>query len=260
MDPVTDTTVDAPYELTGRVALVTGGGAGLGRQFSFALASAGATVAVVARRRERLEAVVGEIEAHGGKAFAVPVDITETDAVTAALDTIESKFGVVDILVNNAGIPDAQYATRMTPELVGQVIDLNMRAPWMLSCEIARRLIEAKASGRIINISSMSAFSYGGHGAALYSTTKAAVNRMTEVLAVEWARFGINVNAIAPGAFSTEMLDGMVERMGNFSKAFPRRRFGRPDQLDSTLLYLASPRSDAVTGTIIKVDDAQGSR
>ncbi|MGY4430788.1 NAD(P)-dependent dehydrogenase (short-subunit alcohol dehydrogenase family) [Bradyrhizobium sp. F1.13.1] len=118
------------------------------------------------------------------------------------------------ILVNNAGIPDAQRATKMPIDLIDRVLDTNVRAPYVLSCEVARRLIVAKRSGRIVNIASSSAYSYGGNGAALYSISKAAVVRMSEALAVEWAKFNINVNAIAPGAFSSEMMDGMLQRVG----------------------------------------------
>ena len=99
-----------------------------------------------------------------------------------------------------------------------------------------------------------------GTGAALYSITNASINRMTEVLAVEWARYGINVNAIAPGAFSSEMMDGMIERIGDFTQSTPRRRLGQPPQLDSTLLYLVAPASECVTGTVVRVDDGQGGR
>ncbi len=106
----------------------------------------------------------------------------------------------------------------------------------------------------------MGAFSYDGMGAALYSITKAAINRMTEALAVEWARYNINVNGIAPGAFSSEMMDGMVSRIGDFSPTLPRKRLGDPAQLDSTLLYLVAPSSEFVTGTVVKVDDGQQSR
>lgn len=130
----------------------------------------------------------------------------------------------------------------------------------MLATEVGRRLVAAGESGRIVNISSMSAFHYAGEGAALYSVTKAAINRMTEVLAVEWARHGINVNAIAPGAFASEMMDGMLERMGDVSAGFPRRRIGNPAQLDGTLLHLVSPGSEAVTGTVVRVDDGQTHR
>jgi NAD(P)-dependent dehydrogenase (short-subunit alcohol dehydrogenase family) len=118
----------------------------------------------------------------------------------------------------------------------------------------------AKLPGRIVNISSASAFDYGGHGAALYSITKAGMVRLTEALAVEWAKFNINVNAIAPGAFSSEMMDGMLARMGDITKGYPRGRLGDAAQLDSTLLYLVSPASDFVTGTCIRVDDCQHHR
>ena len=148
----------------------------------------------------------------------------------------------------------------MPLELIDRVIDINIRAPYVLSCEVARRLIEAKRPGRIVNIASSAAYDYGGNGAALYSISKAAVVRMTETLAVEWARFDINVNAIAPGAFESEMMDGMLQRIGDINQNFPRKRIGNPAQLDSTLLYLVGPASDAVTGTSIRVDDGQGSR
>ena len=169
-------------------------------------------------------------------------------------------LGLVTILVNNAGVPDAQRAHKMPIDLIDRVIDTNLRGPYVLSCEVARRLIAAERPGRIVNISSTTAYHYDGHGAALYSVTKAAIARMSEVLAVEWARNHINVNCIAPGAFHSEMMDGMLERMGDFSGAFPRRRLGEPPQLDSTLLYLCAPASECVTGAVIKVDDGQGPR
>ena len=148
----------------------------------------------------------------------------------------------------------------MSVELVDAVLDTNVRGPYLASTEVAKRLIDAKLPGRMVNISSMGAFNYSGQGAALYSISKAAINRMTEALAVEWVKFGINVNGIAPGAFESEMMDGMLERLGDFSVHFPRKRLGHPAQLDSTLLYLCSPASEFVTGTVVKVDDGQGSR
>ena len=247
-------------DLSGQVALVTGTSSGLGRRFAQVLAASGAKVALAARRVERLEELAAEITGAGGEALPLPLDMTATDTFAAAVDQAESALGPVTILVNNAGIPDAQYATRMSPELTLQVITTNFTGPWMLSCEVARRLIAAKSPGRIINVSSMGAFHYSGEGAALYSTTKAAVVRMTETLAVEWSRFNINVNAIAPGAFSSEMMDGMLSRLGDISRAFPRKRIADPALLDSTLLYLVSPASEAVTGAVMKVDDGQGGR
>lgn len=254
--PLPNTSID----LAGQVALVTGASAGLGRRFSKVLAACGAKVAIAARRLDKLEELAAEIRADGGRAEPFQLDVTDADQLLAVVGKAEAKLGTVTILVNNAGIPDAQRAHKMSVEAIDRVFDVNLRAPWILSCEFARRLMEAKRPGRIVNIASMAAYQYGGNGAALYSTTKMAVVRMTETLAVEWARQNINVNAIAPGAFSSEMMDGMLERMGDITKHFPRPRLGDPAQLDSTLLYLVSPASDFVTGTCIRVDDVQGGR
>ena len=251
---------NASLDLTGQVALVTGASSGLGRRFAKVLAAQGAKVAIAARRLDRLEELAAEIREAGGQAHPLQLDVTDADQLLAVVGCAEAALGTVTILVNNAGIPDAQRAHKMQVEFIDRVIGVNLRAPWILSCEFARRLMEAKQPGRIVNVASMAAFQYGGQGAALYSTTKMAVVRMTETLAVEWARNGINVNAIAPGAFSSEMMDGMLERMGDITKGFPRPRLGDPAQLDSTLLYLVSPASEFVTGTCIRVDDAQGGR
>lgn len=247
-------------DLTGQTALVTGASSGLGLRFAKVLASQGAKVALAARRRDRLEAIAQEIRDAGGEAMAIEMDATDADQMVAAVAKAEEGLGLVTILVNNAGIPDAQRAHKMEIELIDRVLDINVRAPFVLSCEVARRLMAAKTQGRIVNIASSAAYNYSGEGAALYSVSKAAVVRITETLAVEWSRFGINVNAIAPGAFESEMMDGMLERMGDIAQHFPRKRIGNPAQLDSTLLYLVSPASDAVTGTSIRVDDGQGSR
>ena len=247
-------------DLTGQVALVTGTTSGLGKRFAQVLAACGASVAVTGRREDRLRELADEINAQGGLAFPVRLDMTDSDSIVAAVSAAEAALGTITILVNNAGIPDAQRAHKMSNQLIDDVFDTNLRGPYVMSCEIARRLIASGKSGRMVNISSVAAFHYSGGGAALYSITKAGIARMTEALAVEWVRFNINVNCIAPGAFSSEMLDGMLERMGDISEHFPRKRIGQPAQMDSTLLYLVSPSSDCVTGTIIKVDDGQGPR
>lgn len=247
-------------DLTGQVALVTGAATGLGRRFAETLAGAGAAVAVAGRRRELLDDTASAIRTAGGTALPVVLDVRDAAAIQAALDRITAELGLPTILVNNAGIPDAARAHRMPLELVDAVLETNLRGPWLLATSVAARLIAAGLPGRIVNVSSMSAFQYGGEGAALYSVTKAAVNRMTEALAVEWAARRINVNAIAPGAFASEMMEGMIERVGDITAAFPRKRLGDPAQLDSTLLYLVSPASEYVTGTIVKVDDGQGPR
>ena len=255
-----DATPNFSIDLSGKVALVTGASSGLGRRFATVLAAAGASVAATARRIDKLEDLAAEIRAAGGTCVPVQLDVTDAAQIARAVDQAESELGPVDILVNNAGIPDAQYAAKMSTELIDQVLDTNLRGPFIMACEVARRLMARKAPGRIVNISSMGAYNYSGGGAALYSITKAGIVRMTETLAVEWARFNINVNAIAPGAFASEMMDGMLERVGDISRAFPRKRLGDPAQLDSTLLYLVAPASEFVTGTVVKVDDGQGSR
>ncbi len=252
-----------PYvsnDLTGRVALVTGASSGLGRRFALTLAASGAQIAATARRVDRLEELAAEIRANGGECEPIALDVTDADSITQAVAAAREAFGVVDILVNNAGIPDAQRAHKMSLELTDAVLDTNLRGPWLLANEVARGLIAAGQPGRIVNIASVAAFSYAGNGAALYSISKAAVHRLTETLAVEWARYHINVNCIAPGAFSSEMMDGMLERMGDITQHFPRRRLLDPALLDSTLLFLVSPASEAVTGTTIRVDDGQGGR
>jgi NAD(P)-dependent dehydrogenase (short-subunit alcohol dehydrogenase family) len=252
-----------PYvsnDLTGRVALVTGASSGLGYRFARTVAAAGAKVAVTARRVDRLEELAREIERDGGTCVPIALDVTDDESIVQAVAHANEALGLVDMLVNNAGIPDAQRAHKMSLELTDAVLDTNLRGPWLLANEVARGLIAAERPGRIVNISSVGAFTYSGNGAALYSVSKMAIHRMTEVLAVEWARYRINVNGIAPGAFASEMMDGMLSRMGDITQHFPRKRLLDPALLDSTLLFLVSPASEAVTGTTIKVDDGQGSR
>lgn len=251
---------NASTDLSGHVALVTGASSGLGARFARVLAASGAKVAIAARRMDKLEELAAEIRAAGGTALPIQLDVTDAEQLVAAVAAAEAGLGLVTILVNNAGIPDAQRAHKMPLELIDRVLDINVRAPFILSAEVARRLLAAKQPGRIINIASIAAFNYAGNGAALYSVSKAAVARMTEALAVEWAAAGINVNAIAPGAFESEMMDGMLSRMGDIAQYFPRKRIANPAQMDSTLLFLASPASEAVTGTVIKIDDGQSPR
>ncbi len=248
------------WDLTGQVALVTGTTSGLGWRFAIVLAKAGAKVALTGRRTERLDELAELIRADGGECASFRLDMTDMENITRVVQEAEEALGLVTILVNNAGIPDAQRAHKMDQALIDAVFDTNLRGPYVLSCEVARRLIAAKSPGRMVNISSIGGFHYAGGGAALYSITKAGIARMSEVLAVEWARYHINVNCIAPGAFSSEMMDGMMERIGEFYKDTPRQRLGHPAQLDSTLLYLCAPSSECVTGAIIKVDDGQGPR
>lgn len=248
------------WNLDGQVALVTGTTSGLGWRFATVLAKAGAKVALTGRRVERLSELEKKIRQDGGTCASFPLDMTDMDAVVGVVDSVEATLGTPTILVNNAGIPDAQRAHKMSQDLIDRVFDTNLRGPYVLSCEVARHLIASGTPGRMVNISSVGGFHYAGGAAALYAITKAGIARMSEVLAVEWAKYHINVNCIAPGAFDSEMMDGMVSRIGEFYKATPRGRLCDPAQLDSTLLYLCAPASECVTGSIIKVDDGQGPR
>lgn len=259
-----DVAVNFSLDLTGEIAIVTGASSGLGERFARVLAAQGAAVALVGRRRQRLQTIADEINRRGeGRAMPCMLDMRNTDTFAAKLDDIQQQLGLPSILVNNAGVPDGNYAINLSVESIDQVIETNLRGPFALACEFANRLKQAEARGRIVNVASMLAFDYSANSiAALYSTTKSAVVRMTEVLALEWAKFNINVNAIAPGLFESEMTTGMMQRMDVDAvvRRFPRGRIGQPSDLDSTLLFLLSPSSGMVTGTVVKVDDAQGKR
>ena len=248
-------------DLSDQVALVTGASSGLGYRFSKVLAKCGAKVALSARRVDKLEKLSEEIKSDGGDCMVVPIDMVDRDTIRDAVQKVEESLGTINTLINNAGMVDAQWAIKQSDELIDNVVATNLVGPYLLSNEVARRLIEKKEPGRMVNIASIAAFNISPNSASvLYSTTKSAIVRMTESLAVEWARNHINVNAIAPGMFSSEMLDGMLERIGDMSQSLPRKRICMPEQMDSTLLYLVSPSSECVTGTCIKIDDGQSPR
>jgi len=246
-------------DLSGQVAVVTGATSGLGWRFAQVLAAAGATVAITGRRSERLEELKSLIQSDGGQCQAYTLDLTDADALVSTMNRVHEELGLVQILVNNAGIPDGKLAVKMSLDFIDQLLDTNVRAPYILACEVARRLIDAKKPGRIVNISSVAASHAAGVGSALYATSKGAISRMTQALAVEWSKYLINVNAIAPGLVDSEMSSGMIERLGTeVWRNFPRKRIAVPEQIDSTLLFLCSPASEAVTGAIIRLDDGQG--
>ena len=246
-------------DLEGKVAIVTGASSGLGRQFCKSLANSGASVVACARRGDRIEELAANIRSAGGNAGAFMLDVTDASNIEAAFDFAEANFGTVDILVNNAGISEAGYATELSLDAVDRLLSTNLRSVFLTSREAARRLKSRSMHGRIINIASVGAYSYTPKSiSALYVSTKAAIIRMTEALALEWAADGVNVNAIAPGLFRSEMSEEFISEFGERATArFPRKRFGEPEYLESTLLYLASDNSHFVTGTCIIVDDAQ---
>jgi 3-oxoacyl-[acyl-carrier protein] reductase len=240
------------------VALVTGASSGLGVQFARALADNGATLALVARRADRLKTLKDEIEGKGGKAVAIEADVTDRAAMTRAFDAAEKAFGTVTILVNNAGIAHGGRAVDMPPEEWRKVLSTNLDAVFYWAQEAARRMLAAKKQGSVVNIASVLGLAVA-KGAVAYATAKAGVVQVTKALAVELAFKGVRVNAIAPGWFVTEMNDDYLasEAGAAIKREIPMGRFGNTGDLDGALLLLASDAGSYITGATIVVDGGQ---
>jgi NAD(P)-dependent dehydrogenase (short-subunit alcohol dehydrogenase family) len=243
------------FEVTGRTALVTGASSGLGQHFALTLARAGARIVVGARRLERLQALVQQIEADGGQALAVPMDVTDADSVRAAFELAGARLGPIGIVVNNAGITHSAPALELSQDDWQAVVDTNLKGAWLVAQEAARRLVAAAVGGSIINIVSVLAFRVAGHTAA-YAASKAGLLQLTRTLALEWARHQIRVNAIAPGYIATDLnREFLTSTAGQaMIKRVPQRRAGTPEDLDGALLLLASDASRYMTGSVIVVD------
>ncbi len=246
------------FDLTGRVALVTGASSGLGQQFARALADNGAAVALVARRAERLEKFRAELEKSGGKAVAIEADVNDRAAMRRAFDKAESALGTVTVLVNNAGIAHGGRATDMPEEEWRKVLGTNLDAVFFWAQEAAKRMLAAKKPGAIVNIASVLGLA-AARGAVAYATSKAGVVQLTKALAVELAFKGVRVNAIAPGWFVTEMNDDYLngEAGEKIKREVPMGRFGKAGELDGALLLLASDAGGYMAGATVVVDGGQ---
>ena len=251
-------------DLSGRVALVTGASSGLGAQFARILAKAGAGVALAGRRVERLKTLRAEIEAEGGDAHVVPLDVTDHDSIRAAVAHTETEMGTIDILINNSGVATTQKLVEVTPEDFDYIFDVNVRGAFFVAQEVGKRMI-ARArgaapgtftGGRIINIASMAGLKPLPQIGA-YAMSKAAVIQMTKAMALEWGRFGINVSAICPGFIDTEMnhMQWETEQGKKLIGMLPRRRVGSPADLDVVLMMLCANESHFVNGAVIQADD-----
>ena len=251
-------------DLSGRVALVTGASSGLGMHFAKTLASAGAAVVLAGRRLERLKALRADIEADGGDAHVVTMDVTDPQDIKAAVAHAETEMGTLDILVNNSGVSTTQKLVDVTPDDYDFVMDTNTRGAFFVAQEVGKRMVARSkgaapgtfTGGRIVNVASMAGLKVLSQ-IGVYAMSKAAVIHMTRAMALEWGRFGINVNAICPGYVDTEINHHHwdTEAGRKLIEMLPRKRIGKPADLDPVLMMLCANESHFINGSVITADD-----
>jgi len=248
--------------LQGQVAVVTGASAGLGAHFARVLAAEGAAVALMARRLDKVEALAGELAGQGHRAMALRLDVTQAEAIGPAFDEVEAALGPISILINNAGVGGQGLALDLTVEEFDTTFDVNVRGVYFAAQAAARRMLASgvaeRGEGRIVNIASVAAQT-NLPGLSAYCASKSAVVMMTRVMAREWARRGIAVNALGPGYVLTDINAHWFDSEGGAVqlKRFPRRRLMQDSDLDAALLMLAGPAASSITGSFLVVDDGQ---
>lgn len=254
--------MDIPFSLQGRTALIAGASSGFGARFAQLFAAAGANVVLGARRTDRTDALAKEIGDAGGKALAVPLDVTDEASIIAAYDAAEERFGTVDSIVANAGVAASGRSTEVAADRLQMLLDTNFKGVYLVAREGAKRLIASgsreKENGRIIIIGSITS-RLTGEGDSAYSASKAGVAHLGRTFAREWVRMGVNVNIIHPGYIPTEIQGDWYQTPGGQAQiaAFHRRRLQAIESLDPMMLYLASDASRMVTGSEFVIDDGQ---
>jgi len=246
---------DALFRLDGRAALVTGASRGLGRRFALALAAAGAHVALAARDRERLDAVAAEIEAAGGVAAPIVMDVTDGGSVTEGVAAAEAALGPLRAVVNNSGIALTKRLLDVTPEEWDPVIDVNLTGAWLVAQATAKAMVAHGQGGSIVNISSILG-QRTNPGVIAYNAAKAGLDHVTREMAAELAKRGVRVNALAPGYIETDMNRGYWETPPGkaLMSRVPMGRLGQEADLDGPVVFLASDASAYITGQILGLD------
>ncbi|MDH0425404.1 SDR family NAD(P)-dependent oxidoreductase [Stutzerimonas stutzeri] len=247
--------MSSPFNLEKRIALVTGASSGLGRHFAATLAQAGAKVAVCARRLDKTQELVEQLREAGHEALAVAMDVSSAASVREAFSQIEQNLGTIDLIVNNAGVAATQSVLEHDEATWNQVLDTNLKGAFLVAQEGARRLVQNGKGGSIVNIASILGERVAG-GAPSYAASKAGLIQLTKAMALELARHGIRVNALAPGYVSTDLnRDFLASDAGQRLMArIPQRRFASPEELDGPLLLLASDAGSYITGAVLAVD------
>lgn len=254
-------------DLSGRVAFITGASSGLGAQFARTLSRAGAAVVLASRRVERLKDLRATIDAEGGDAHVIELDVTDHDAIKSAVAHAETEVGSIDILVNNSGVSTTQRLQDVSPDDYDYMFNTNVKGAFFVAQEVGKRML-ARATGaapgtytggRIVNIASMAGMRVLPQ-IGTYCMSKAAVIQMTRAMALEWGRFGINVNAICPGYIDTEInhRHWQTDAGQKLIQMLPRKRVGQPQDLDALLVMLCSDQSHFINGAVIAADDGFG--